>query len=483
MITQPTGTQRVLYSKVNGKKTKFNVFYERETEARIVFSSEAYIPQTIKPVTERYSVALPVRASEWNGQRSVEDVVDSLIYSTRNDKLSFKPLSSIFDNFHGKRLDSHSELSFSNVEPGALNKYLVKVLDRVESNSALDNRSPIAYTHDRIEVKYLVGSQRESSIYYDTPSRWLEQRGFTARVKSWYEANESNNLVKRVLTIKKPLAKQNKGFHDRSEISVVLKDNMSGKEISDLILSVLKQSEESINLHEGFVPVVQVNNLRHGLDLKLGEQKVGFVVIDNFVSQKVDSNLSPIGAPTKPQFQMEIEVLSDRYSQNSYQQNRRQFNELLQKLIALIPTSRLTEESKKQLSLNILENNYRPRWNQKIKPDFIALSENTYLVNKHNLRPYAVWTSNKRVQKAAPLELNNGQLIVKDGYLYFKPLKGSRVRIGKRGHLFKDGTIDVYDPNQTFGQTERMNKFFPIKGKEKFFNDLVNSALLNLNNN
>ena len=98
------------------------------------------------------------------------------------------------------------------------------------------------------------------------------------------------------------------------------------------------------------------------------------------------------------------------------------------------------------------------------------------MLEKHNLRPYVVWTSNKRVQKAAPLEFNNGRLLVKDQYLYYKPDKGPRVRIGKRGHLYKDGTLDIYDPNHSFGQSERMFKYFPLKGKEKLFSQLVNSA-------
>ncbi|MCH2534915.1 MAG: hypothetical protein MK008_10780 [Bdellovibrionales bacterium] len=479
IITQPSGDVKIITSKVNGRFRNFKVFHEHEIEARIVFSNEAYIPQTIKPITDQYSVAMPVRTSEWNGQRQIQDLVDSLIYSTRNDQLSFKPLSSIYDKFHGKRHDSHKEMSFSEVKPGELNTVLTKVLHRVDSNSAVEARSPIAYGHDRIELSYIVGSQRELSIYFDTPKRWLEERGYTARVKTWYAPSASSKVIKKVLTIKKPLSKQNKGFHDRAEISVVLPNKINTYEISDIIKNVLKQSEEAVESSLTFEPVVQVNNLRYGLDMKFSDEKVGFVVIDNFTSQKVDKNLTPIGRSTKPQYQMEIEVLSDSYSRQTYHQSRAQFNELLQKLLALIPSSKLTARSKKQLSLDILENNKNPRWRQKIKPDFIAFTDNAYMIEKNSLRPYVVWTSNRRVQKAAPLEFTNGHMIVKDQYLYFKPTKGPRVRIGKKGDLFKDGTLDIYDPNHSFGQSERMFKYFPLKGKEKLFSDLVNSVEFN----
>ena len=334
IITQPSGVVKTIQTKVNGRSRVFKVFHEHEVEARIVFSNEAYVPQTVKPITDHYSVAMPVRTSEWNGQGRIEDIVDSLVYSTRNDQLSFKPLSSVYDNFHGKRHNSHKEMVFSKAKPGELNTVLTKVIHRVESYSAYDSRSPIAYGHDRIEIKYIVGSQKEVSLYYDTPKRWLEERGYTARVKTWYAPNDTTKIIKKVLTIKKPLSKQNKGFHDRAELSVVLPNKINQREISEIITNVLKQTQEQIDSSQRFEPLVQVNNSRYGLDLRFEDKKVGFVVIDSFTSQKVDKNLTPIGPPTKPQHQMEVEVLSDAYSRGLYSQHRRQFNELLHKLVA-----------------------------------------------------------------------------------------------------------------------------------------------------
>jgi hypothetical protein len=467
IITQPTGKVRQITSTVNGRPVRFNLFHEREIEARITFPLNSEIPQDVSAAT-----IVPRSVNQWHGQSRVEEVIDGLIYSTRDDELSFRPLRSSTNSFHSKKAVVEKELRFSNAKPGELNREIELRLPQVHLEFNGPNRIP-GVSRDELVVRYLIGSQSEISTYYDDAGKSLEKLGYTARVKSWYPLGKAGEgpPIKRVLTVKKGIGSQ-KVFHDRSEFSVVLPDELTDQaEIAALIGRVLA-SVDSASVPSGKItPLIQITNQRNGIDLTHQGKKIGFVVVDSFQAQKVSRRGTPTGKVSKEQSQLEIEVLSDAYSRKLYREQPQLFQALLTKLTAQMPDSQLTTTPKKTQGMRALANSVPEARKAEFEAEVITFPMNEFQRQKENLRPYAIWTQAGQ-QKALPLELDEGSLLVRGDSLIYKSESRGELEVGRK---IERRSVDVYDPNHEFKLAESHWMFAPAPGMEAEFNGIVRS--------
>jgi hypothetical protein len=159
--------------------------------------------------------------------------------------------------------------------------------------------------------EWIVGIQAERSIYYDTPSALLMERGIFLREKIW-KTSDGEIRARSVFLKTKPEIEE-LGLGRRWEYQLPIPLEFSQKDIAKLLLQLLemKHPELAETLNGLIQPAVELKTTRYGLNLiakpnPKGRKKIGYMVVDEVRGVDLRTNTDV------PRYlQIELEVLPE----------------------------------------------------------------------------------------------------------------------------------------------------------------------------
>ena len=354
-LTKATGENFVL--RVPGLKKPLQGFFQIERETRLIIPGKS----SIEINNPRRTFKAPVTYSDWR------TLVDTLIYETAAESFSWSsnwerapkalPLAHEHDVYHRVPdwvVEERSAQGSWEHQTDPLTQRIIIKHEHIHQTDMEDTRhfSP----GDITRLSYLVSRRYERSLYFDGPTSQLAEKGIAVRLKEWYPAKlgEKSKPIARTLFVKVIMAKD--GYIQfRQEWQLPLYQNYSFRTIRKIARALLQlATNEDVQLQ----PSVWLENTRTGLKLEADDGSgyfgPGFIALDKFRARKVDEVGNPYGKTFRPIYQIEVEIFPEDRSIKYLNQNRQQYDALIDHLSLITGGSKVIHEPKFKTALRKL---------------------------------------------------------------------------------------------------------------------------------